>query len=320
MPRAEDQVMRPRGALHVTLAIFLAASAMRADAQQAVQASPADAPVARFRSAVNLVSVSAVVRDKRGKVMPALLEQDFEVFDSGQRRELLTFHSDSSAAASVAILVDGSGSMVLGSARDHARQISTGVLASLTPGRDAAALLSFDTRLVTLCDFTGNFELIRTGLASVEAFGSTSLYDAIAGSAALTADRAQNRRAVIVLSDGTDTTSTYSPAQVSWIASTIDVPVYVFAVGDGPVVREIDEEGQRPQPLAEIARATGGDFFVANTPELIAAAVQRVTEELRHQYVLAFESSSETGLRRLDVRTRKRDLKVTSRRWYQAGY
>ena len=314
--------MRPRLRLVPTLALLLLAAIVPVAAGQKGSPAPSsgDEAVPRFRSAVSVVSVSAVVRDKRGKVMPALRGEDFEVFDGGQRREVLAFHADTTAPASVAILIDGSGSMVLGAAHAHARLISRGVLASLTPGRDNAALLSFDTRLVTLCEFTPDFNRIHSSLASVEAFGSTSLYDAIAGSAAIVADRTQNRRAVIVLTDGLDTTSTYSPEQVAWMASTIDVPVYVFAVGDGAVARDADDDGpQRPQPLAEIARATGGDFFVANTPESITAAVPRVTDELRHQYLFAIEPSKASGLRSLEVRARKRDLKVTSRRWYQTG-
>jgi Ca-activated chloride channel family protein len=309
--------MRPRIALLTTMTCTLWAALIPAAAAQAPPAAASEAPVARFRSSVNLVSVSAVVRDKKGRVLSTLAGDEFEVYDAGQRRPVLAFHSSQTAAASVAILVDGSGSMVLGEAHAQARQVSAGILAKLSPGRDAAALLTFDTRLLTVCDFTRDFAAIHTGFTSIEAFGSTSLYDAIAGSASVVAERVQNRRAVIVLTDGADTTSAYTPAQVAWIASTIDVPIYVFAVGDGAVAR--DEETEPRGALVEIARATGGDFFVATTPEQIAAGVARVAEELRHQYVFAFESPGASGLRRLEVRTRRRDLTVTARRWYQAG-
>jgi VWFA-related protein len=317
--------MRPSRGLLTALAVVAAATiAPLARAQQSGQPFDAsestEAPAATFRAGVSLVSVSAVVRDRRGKVMSELTSDDFEVLDEGRRRRLIDFQSDATAPASVAILVDGSGSMVLGEAHEHSRRISVNVLDSLTPGRDAAALLSFDTRLLTLCEFTRDFEQVRRRLGSVESFGSTSLYDAVAGSAAIVADRAQNRRAVIVLTDGSDNASQYSPEQVSWIASRIDVPVYVFAVGDGPAVeRDQPREGRQPSPLAALAQATGGDLFVANTPELIAAAVKRVTEELRHQYVLAFEPSAGGGLRRLEIRTRKADLRVSSRAWYQGA-
>ena len=276
------------------------------------------ASIATFRSSVNLVSIAAVVRDKRGRVMSTLSGQDFVVMDGGERRELLDFQSTVSAPASVALLIDGSGSMRLGAAHEMARRISRDVIATLDSSRDTVALFSFDTRLITLCRFTSDFELVRASLWDVDAFGSTSLYDAVAGTSALVADKAQSRRAVIVVTDGDDTTSTYSAEKVAWIASSIDVPVYVFAVGDGSGLT--DERGApKTGTLTELARATGGDLFIANTPERIATAVKRVTEELRHQYVLAFESAPDSGVRRLEVRTRQPELRVKSRNWYQAA-
>ena len=141
-----------------------------------------NAPAASFRSSVNLVSISAVVRDRRGKVMASLGGEDFEIIDGGERRNVVDIYADASAPASVALLVDGSGSMGLGGAQAFSRRISFDVLASLNPSRDAAALMTFDTRLVTICEFTRDFDKVRNSLSAVEAFGSTSLYDAIAGS------------------------------------------------------------------------------------------------------------------------------------------
>jgi Ca-activated chloride channel homolog len=311
-----------RGLLTASLFALAAIVAPLAAAQQTrptaniAPAPHAEAPAVTFRSTVNLVSVSAVVRDRRGRVMSSLTRKDFEVLDGGQRRELIDFQSDATAPASVALLIDGSGSMSLGAATDYSRRISSDILASLDSRRDNAALLSFDTRLLTLCEFTRDFGRIREGLDDVNAFGSTSLYDAIAGSAARVADRTQNRRAVIVLTDGGDNASAYSPEQAAWIASTIDVPVYIFAVGEGATPPVKTDGKKEPNPLAQLAQATGGDFFIANTPELIASAVKRVADELRHQYVLAFESSTTRGLRRVEIRTRKSDLNVRSRNWY----
>jgi VWFA-related protein len=303
-------------AVAVALAATLAASPV---AEPPEAPAGQDAPPATFRSSVNLVSVSAVVRDGRGRVMRSLQSSDFEVFDGGQRRDVIDIHADSNAPLSVGLLIDGSGSMRLGSAQAHSRRISADVLTSLNPARDTAALLSFDTRLLTLCPFTSNFSEIWYGLETVEAFGSTSIYDAVAGSAALVAERALNRRAVILLTDGFDNASTYTPEKVAFIASTIDVPVYVFDVGDRPA-DEDDLHGRESRaPLAEVARATGGELFVANTPKLMAAGVKRVTEELRHQYVIAFEAAPRPGMRKIEIRTRKRDLRVQARNWYQAS-
>ena len=312
--------MRSSSGLSVIVSAFAAClAAMPVHAQTPPPTAPERVEAPTFRSAVNLVSVAAVVRDKRGKVMQSLNDKDFVVLDGGRKRELLDFQSTATAPASVALLVDGSGSMRLGGAHDVARHISREILATLDTRRDTAALFSFDTRLLTLCEFTSDFATIKAGLGNVESFGSTSLYDAIAGTSALVADRAFSRRAVIVLTDGVDTASEYTADKVAWIASAIDVPVYVFVVGAGLAPALDEGKGAQQSALAMLARATGGDLFVANTRDSIDDAVKRVAEELRHQYVLAFEASPENGVRRLEVRTRRPELKVKSRNWYQAS-
>jgi Ca-activated chloride channel family protein len=276
---------------------------------------------------VDLVSVSAVVRDKKGRVVRSLTQKDFVVIDGGAQRKIIELHADESAPASVALLVDGSGSMAVGAALDSSRDICKWVLTTLDEKRDDAALLSFDTRLLTLRDFTGRFENIRTGLGELGAFGSTSLYDAIAGASAIVAQRARNRRAVIVLTDGADTASSYTPDEVAWIASTIDVPVYVFAVAQmTPAELEFkDKEKDKdrlqtpPNPLADLARSTGGDYFVAGSPALAVNGIIRLVEELRHQYLIAFEPSNGSGMRQLEIKTKKNNLRVSSRRWYTSA-
>ena len=292
----------------LTLAIGIAAAIVPVAAQ--------DQPsTAVFRSAVDVVSVTAVVRDRRHRVVTSLTQKDLQVIDAGEPQQILDFRTEASAPASVALLVDGSGSMRIGYASNTARQISEAILDSLDSSRDDAALMAFDRRLLTVHGFTHDFGRIRTSLETLEAFGMTSLYDAIAGTAGMVAGRSQNRRAVVVLTDGTDTGSAYSPEQVSRIASTIDVPVYVFALGDVT----LDSNEQPVGPLRDLALETGGDVIVANTPRLVEAGIRRLVEELRHQYLLSFRANSFDGLRRVQVRTTRKDLTVRARAWYFAG-
>jgi Ca-activated chloride channel family protein len=273
-----------------------------------------DEPIV-FRSTVDVVSVTAVVRDKHHKVVTSLTPKDLQVIDAGEPQPILDFRTQASAPASVALLVDGSGSMRVGGAHLAARQISEAVLESLDERRDDAALMTFDRRLVTVHGFTRDFRRIRLGLDRVEAFGTTSLYDAIAGTAGMVAGKSQNRRAVVVLTDGADTNSTYTPAQVSRIASSIDVPVYVFVLGDV----KTDDSGNPAGALAELARETGGDVIVANTPQLVTAGITRLVEELRHQYLISFRANNFDGLRQVQVRAIRKGLTVRSRAWYFAG-
>ena len=278
-------------------------------------------PQATFKSSVDLVSVTAVVRDKKGRVVRTLTPKDLVVTDAGHQRAIVDMQSDDQSPASVALLVDGSGSMRLGSATVSSQQICEMILANLRRDHDLAALMSFDTRLLTLREFTREFDRIRSGLGEVEAFGSTSIYDAIAGTAAVVANRTKNRRAVVLITDGADNSSSYSPEEVAWISSTIDVPVYVFAVGElNPLPLSGTPSGaEQRNALFELARATGGDYFYASSPSLVSQSTSKLLEELRHQYLIAFEPGTTSGLRRIEIRARNTDFKVRTRKWYSSG-
>ena len=280
-----------------------------------------DQSQATFKSSVDLVSVTAVVRDKKGRVVRTLTPRDLVVTDGGNPRAIVDMQSDDQSPASVALLVDGSGSMRVGSSTVSSLQICELILANLRRDKDLAALMSFDTRLLTLREFTQEFDRIRSGLGEVEAFGSTSIYDAIAGTAAVVANRTQNRRAVVVITDGADNASSYSPEEVASISSTIDVPVYVFAVGElNPLTSPGTPTGpEQRNALFELARATGGDYFYASSPSLVSQSTSKLLEELRHQYLIAFEPAIATGMRRIEIRARNADLKVRSRKWYSSG-
>ena len=267
----------------------------------------------RFRASVDVVTISAVVRDKQGRFVPALTKDDFTVLDNGQKRPIVEFQPDENGPISVALLVDGSGSMRHFSA--VCRRVGELLLTQLNDHSDDVALLSFDSRLVRLREFTSDFQQFRSGLNEVENWGASSIYDAIAGAADVVHKHTRKRRAVVVVTDGRDNWSTLSPGEVARIASTIDVPVFVLAVTPH------DDEAADVEiggGLGEIARATGGEYFSADTETPQARALGRIVEELRHQYLLAIEPSRSKGLRTLEIQTRKSSFKVRAREWYAA--
>ena len=118
---------------------------------------------AKFRSAVDLVSVSAVVRDLKGRFVSDLAQRDFTVLDAGEPRPILGFRAESDGPVKLALLFDVSGSMRLGSKVVDARQAARHLFGALRPS-DEAALFAFDTKLERLTDFTSDF-------ASLEACG-----------------------------------------------------------------------------------------------------------------------------------------------------
>jgi Ca-activated chloride channel homolog len=299
--------------MHASAALVAFALTLALSVPLAVRAQEqGDQP--RFRASVDVVTIAAVVRDKQGRVVPSLTRNDFTVMDEGKPQPIVEFQSDSNGPISIGLLLDGSGSMRQSSA--ISRHVGETLLALLNAQSDDVALMSFDTRLLTHREFTSDFQQLRSGLNEVECWGATSIYDAIAGAAGVVDEHTQKRRAVLVVTDGSDNWSTYSAEEVAWIASTIDVPIYVLAVTANPN-GSTDAQAVGGE-LGDLARATGGEYFSADTETRQAMALGRIIEDLRHQYLIAIEPAPSAGLRSLEVRTRKPALKVRARQWYAA--
>jgi Ca-activated chloride channel homolog len=284
--------------------------------------STQDQPVMTFRSSVDLVRVAAVVRDNKGRFVHDLTIRDFEVTDSGQARPITDFRQDL-GGVSVALLFDVSGSMegLFGQAREAA----THVLSWLDVTQDEAGVFRFDTRLEESTPFTSGLRTLPPTLSKVMPFGATSLFDAVARTAERVAAREGRRRAVIVFTDGNDNASRMTPAQVSGIASAIDVPVYVFGVVasiDNPSSDLATGPDKSPLagPLVDLANWTGGHVFVSSTPVERSMAARQIVDELRHQYLIAFESSGDPGWHRLAIRVRNKNMVVRARSGYIAGH
>jgi len=210
-----------------------------------------------FKAAVERVALTVVVRDSKGKLVKDLTARDFELVDSGRTKPLIGVWSEPSPA-SVAILMDSSGSMA--TKMERARATAEAFIAGLQPGIDEVALYSFDTELKEVRPFSKDLSATGGAWNSTHAYGATSLWDAIADTAQQIVDR-QRRRALLVITDGVDSASRMKPADVSAIASELDVPVYVL------VMAHLLEDGAREVtpahgPLADLAMWTGGDSVV----------------------------------------------------------
>ena len=267
--------------------------------------------IAVFKSSVEQVAVAAQVRDARGRLVKDLKSTDFELYDDGQKRTLSNVWSEPSPA-SVAILMDASGSMSTKMAR--ARETATLLVAGLKPGADEVALYSFDTALKEVRPFSSAFSATDTVWNSTKAYGATSLWDAIAETSQKISDR-QRRRALVVITDGVDSASTLKPSDVSAIASSLDVPVYVLVIAfalDDDDVREAPIMG----PMADLAAWTGGDALAVRDPLSMLEATERLLSELHHQYMIAFEPGTTRGWHALVLRARKPGLFVRARSGY----
>jgi VWFA-related protein len=276
-----------------------------------------------FRASVDRVTVAATVRTRRGRPVLNLTSSDFTLSDTGQFRPIVDFRTDASPV-SIAMLVDFSGSMGIGERRDSARKTAAHIISFLSPGTDQAGLYVFDQRLREMQPLAPAPGGVLAQLESIaRPFGATSLFDAIAETGRLLAASGGARRAVVALTDGADNASRMTPGEVSGLASSIDVPVYIIVVVspfdragrktvDDPRLLDAPLEG----PLADLARWTGGEIFVGVGPADSLQAARQIVSELRQHYLIAFEPDGRPGWHPIELRTRDQDHVVRARSGY----
>lgn len=286
--------------------------------------TPAEPSLQTFRSSADLVSIQTSVRDKRGRPMTGLTPKDFEVRDNGEVRPIVSLRADRRSPVSVAVLVDTSGSMRVSSKMSMARQAFETLVRQLRDGEDEIALFTFDTALHERQGFTGRLADLRDGLDDLQSFGATSLYDATAATARKLASRSAGHKAIIVLTDGIDTASMLTAPEVSGLASSIDVPVYIIATVPPLDQAALTEDDDRTRPsegadLRHLAEWTGGRLAFATTSRDAIVVTASVLDELRQQYVLAIQAASAPEWRRLEVKVKHPSATVKARSGYFGG-
>lgn len=323
--KRKDRVKRRSAAPLVLAAVLILALAAVGQAQTTAGVDPRQEPSITFKSSIEVVTVTAAVRDRRGKVVRDLKSSDFEVLDAGDTREMRDFYSGE-APISLAVLLDISGSMAVGGNMDRARHAVTLATAMLIGADDEAALYTFDSKLQEVVSFTKDVDKIRRVSLEGKPWGMTSLYDAVAAAAQSVAERANRHRALLVITDGVDTGSRMSAPEVSGIASSIDVPVYLLTVvtpldhpGGEYAVIASDGATTETATLADLARWTGGNMKIASVPAHTLEAIRDLFAELRYQYVITFEPGARPGWHPLEVRTRNKNLTVHARSGYITG-
>jgi VWFA-related protein len=276
-----------------------------------------------FRSSLDLVSVAVVVRDEDGRLVTNLQANDFEILDRGTARPVVQFQRGSDADARLALLVDSSGSMVFSDRRRRSR-VATELLLAGFRETDAASVFSFDSRVRRLTPFTRDPHLLRTAVSSVEPYGATSLYDAIVTTVQTVVEDAPRARGVLLLTDGIDTASTFTPHEAATAAAAVDIPLYVLSVGGATTAAEKSmmggdvsvESTQSALRLNELAARTGGLAAEPTTIADLSVATRTILSELRHQYVLAIPAGSAKGWHELTVRVRRGRVQARSRDGY----
>ena len=296
--------VRPAGVL---LLLALAGGAAPAEEQRVVP---------RFRSGVDLVKVTATVRDAEGRLVGDLTRDDFEVFEDGRPQRITQFDRGR-VPVSLGVVLDVSQSM-LGQRMDDARAALRRFLVDLLEPGDEVFLMVFNHDPKLEAPWTVGPSRLRGRLDSVRPYGATAIYDALMMALPLFAVRAHDRAAVLLISDGSDTASDVTREDVRWQIRLSDA--FVYAVGiDAPERRPINDR-VNARLLRDITAESGGYAeVISDSPEL-APATGRIAEELNHQYTLAYAPTRvpDGRYRRIRVRVRGGEHEVRARRGYVA--
>ena len=272
----------------------------------AVVALLAAVPDAQFTTSVNVVEVYASVTDRQGQPVKGLSREDFTVREDGKVQQVTTFAAGD-FPLSVAVALDRSFSMSgqrLATARSAARLF----LGELRP-TDESMLIGIGSTTEVLSPLSSDRGAQYDVLSRLDAFGTTGLYDAVI--AAIEAVQpARGRRALVLLSDGSDRYSTATSAQALARARSADVLIYPVALGP-----------TRPPVFAELATLTGARSFHVRDARELPETLRTIAAELRQQYLLGYTPSKapvagSNEWRAIDVSTRRSDVTVRARDGY----
>ena len=273
----------------------------------------------RIRSGVELVSLNVTVTDGGGKYITDLGEQEFEVYEDGARQKL-TFFSRTQQPISLALLLDTSASM--DERMGIAQEAAIGFARQLHKD-DQAEVIDFDSQVRILQAFTNEAATLEKAIRQTTPNGSTSLYNAIYISlkelkkvrATSTSDI--RRQAIVLLSDGDDTSSLIEFEEVLDLAKRSETAIYAIGLRQGEIGRREFKEAEFV--LKQLANETGGRaYFVADAREL-PKIYQTIWDELSSQYSLAYSSANpkrDGAWRRVQVRLLRPNTSARTKQGY----
>lgn len=269
-----------------------------------------------FRSGVDLTSVNATVVDAEGALVSGLTRDDFEIFEDGNPQTITQFTGER-VPVSLGLLLDTSDSM-FGQRLQEARTAVDRFLFELLDSQDEFFILAFNHTPHLLTGWTADPFVVRRALDGLKSSGATAAYDAVVAGLPLIDRRNRQRAALVVISDGADTASDNNVREVRNALLRSDAFVYAIAVDAAG--RQAINTRVNPQALREITDPSGGRTEVVQSTDELQAATTRIADELSHQYLLGYSSSSGADGRFHSIRVRVKagDYKVRARSGYVA--
>ena len=271
---------------------------------------------ARFRSEVDLISVTATVVDGEGHLVTGLPREVFEVYEDGERQTITQFTNER-VPVSLAVMLDVSDSMY-GQRLVDARSAVERFLFDLLDKSDEFSVVAFNHEARPLTPWTQAPDVVRDAMSTLKPFGSTALYDSLLTVLPMMNTRAKQRAAIVIISDGADTASDATLREVRSALIRTDAFVYAIAV-DPPAKRAINET-VNVGALNEITGGSGGNTELVHQTTEIVEATARIAEELNSQYVLGYHTQKplDGSYRSIRVRATTPGHRVRSRRGYIA--
>jgi len=231
---------------------------------------------------VNMVLVPVTVTDPMGRLVTGLSQDNFRLFDDKAEQKIKSF-SNEDAPVSVGIIFDLSGSMSdkIRRSRDALQQF----LRTSNP-QDEFFLVGFNDQPMVVSNFTTNIDQLENRIAFLQPHGRTALLDAIYLGMNKMRDAQNNRKPLLIISDGGDNHSRYTDGEIKSMVKEADVQIY--AIGIFETAPPTPEEVRGPHLLREITEITGGRTFVIDNPNELADVATKIGIELRNQYVLGY--------------------------------
>jgi len=276
------------------LLLALGLAAVAAPAPLGAQARPQARPQAPvFPTGIEIINLSLSVTDAQNNFVTSLVQNDFAVYEDGIRQELSLFTHEN-LPISMVLMVDTSASMEekLATAQTAAIRFSK----TLRP-QDLAQVVGFNDRATTLQPFTNDLGLLESAIMKTEASSSTSLHNAlyIALKDLMRDKKAAElrRRAIVLLSDGEDTSSLVSDDQVLELAKKSEINIYTIRLRESRASdRQRQDFSQAEYLVNALARETGGRAYFPSSIGELDSVYDRIAEELRTLYSVGYVSSN----------------------------
>ena len=248
-----------------------------------------------YRSGVQLVPLTVTVTDRGGRYVPDLTAADFAIFEDG-RRQLISQFSAGRVPVDLGILLDTSSSMRNDLAL--AQQAASGLVRHLKEG-DRGAVVGIASTVRFHQSMTSDLARVDTALRSTQASGNTALYDAVyIALRQYQQERLRTsevrRRAIVLLTDGIDTSSHVAFDEVLDLVRRVEVTVYVVSLGADPTLRGTMGDRtslESAHALSTLARESGGRLFTPHLSGELAAIYDAIGQELSNQYVIGYVPS-----------------------------